>query len=115
MLIAARALLGIGGATLMPSTLALIRNLFLDARQRGKAVAIWSVAITGGIAVGPVLSGALLEHFWWGSVFLINTPAMALLLICGPLLLPEFRNPAAGRFDLPGSPLSLLAMLPVVY
>ncbi|WP_078969765.1 MFS transporter [Streptomyces natalensis] len=114
-LIAARALLGVAGATLMPSTLALIRNLFRDATQRGKAVAIWSVAITGGIAVGPVLSGALLEHFWWGSVFLINTPAMALLLICGPLLLPEFKNPAAGRFDLPGSLLSLLAMLPVVY
>lgn len=115
MLIAARALLGIGGATLMPSTLALIRNLFHDAKQRGKAVAIWSAAVTGGIAVGPVLSGALLEHFWWGSVFLVNAPAMVLLLVCGPLLLPEFKNPAAGRFDLPGSLLSLLAMLPVVY
>lgn len=115
MLIAARALLGIGGATLMPSTLALIRNLFHDAKQRGKAVAIWSAAVTGGIAVGPVLSGALLEHFWWGSVFLVNAPAMVLLLVCGPLLLPESKNPAAGRFDLPGSLLSLLAMLPVVY
>ncbi|QZY20486.1 MFS transporter [Streptomyces decoyicus] len=115
MLIAARALLGIGGATLMPSTLALIRNLFHDAKQRGKAVAIWSTAVTGGIAIGPVLSGGLLEHFWWGSVFLVNAPAMVLLLVCGPLLLPEFKNPAAGRFDLPGSLLSLLAMLPVVY
>ncbi|MEU5207948.1 MFS transporter [Streptomyces sp. NPDC020742] len=115
MLIAARALLGVGGATLMPSTLALIRNLFHDAKQRGKAVAIWSAAMMGGIAVGPVLSGMLLEHFWWGSVFLINTPAMVLLLVCGPLMLPEFRNPAAGRFDVPGSLLSLLAMLPLVY
>ncbi|WP_078893690.1 MFS transporter [Streptomyces sp. CT34] len=115
MLIAARALLGVGGATLMPSTLALIRNLFHDATERGKAVALWSVAVTGGIAVGPVLSGALLEHFWWGSVFLVNTPAMALLLICGPLLLPEFKNPAAGRFDLLSSALSLAAMLPAVY
>ncbi|WP_052286922.1 MFS transporter [Streptomyces sp. 769] len=115
MLIAARALLGVGGATLMPSTLAMIRNLFPDERQRGKAVAIWSAAVTGGIAIGPVLSGALLEHFWWGAVFLVNTPAMALLLICGPLLLPEFKNPAAGRFDLLGSVLSLAAMLPVVY
>ncbi|AJT67272.1 hypothetical protein T261_5655 [Streptomyces lydicus] len=115
MLIAARALLGVGGATLMPSTLALIRNLFHDAKQRGKAIAIWSAATMGGIAVGPVLSGALLEHFWWGSVFLINTPAMVLLLVCGPLLLPEFKNPAAGSFDLPGSLLSLLAMLPCVY
>ncbi|WP_435244051.1 MFS transporter [Streptomyces sioyaensis] len=115
MLIAARALLGVGGATLMPSTLALIRNLFHDAKQRGKAVAIWSAAVTGGIAIGPVLSGVLLEHFWWGSVFLMNAPAMVLLLVCGPLLLPEFKNPAAGRFDLTGSLLSLLAMLPAVY
>ncbi|MFE0189567.1 MFS transporter [Streptomyces sp. NPDC058989] len=115
MLIAARALLGVGGATLMPSTLALIRNLFHDAKQRGTAVAAWSAAVMGGIAIGPVLSGALLEHFWWGSVFLINAPAMVLLLVCGPLLLPEFKNPAAGRFDLPGSLLSLLAMLPAVY
>ncbi|MEV0373180.1 MFS transporter [Streptomyces sp. NPDC050636] len=115
MLIAARALLGIGGATLMPSTLALIRNLFHDAKQRGKAIAIWSAATTGGIAIGPVLSGALLENFWWGSVFLINAPAMVLLLVCGPLLLPEFKNPAAGRFDLPGAVLSLAAMLPIVY
>ncbi|MFI9081371.1 MFS transporter [Streptomyces sioyaensis] len=115
MLIAARALLGVGGATLMPSTLALIRNLFHDAKQRGKAVAIWSAAVTGGIAIGPVLSGVLLEHFWWGAVFLMNAPAMVLLLVCGPLLLPEFKNPAAGRFDLTGSLLSLLAMLPAVY
>ncbi|MCK7624340.1 MFS transporter [Streptomyces sp. RS10V-4] len=115
LLIAARALLGVGGATLMPSTLALIRNLFPDARQRGKAIAAWSAAVTGGIAIGPVLSGALLEHFWWGSVFLVNTPAMVLLLVCGPLLLPEFRNPAGGRFDLLGSALSLAAMLSAVY
>ncbi|MEU6965186.1 MFS transporter [Streptomyces chrestomyceticus] len=115
MLIAARAVLGVGGATLMPSTLALIRNLFHDAGQRGKAVAIWSGGMMGGIAIGPVLSGVLLEHFWWGSVFLINAPAMVLLLVAGPLLLPEFKNPAAGRFDLPGSLLSLAAMLPVVY
>ncbi|MFD7661602.1 MFS transporter [Streptomyces sp. NPDC059788] len=115
MLIAARAVLGIGGATLMPSTLALIRNLFHDAEQRGKAVAIWSGGTMGGIAIGPVLSGVLLEHFWWGSVFLINTPAMVLLLVAGPLLLPEFKSPAAGRFDLPGSLLSLAAVLPVVY
>ncbi|KWT57474.1 MFS transporter [Streptomyces albus subsp. albus] len=115
MLIAARAVLGIGGATLMPSTLALVRNLFHDAKQRGRAIAIWSGAMMGGIAVGPVLGGLLLEHFWWGSVFLINTPAMVLLLVAGPLLLPEFKNPAAGRFDLAGALLSLAAMLPIVY
>ncbi|MET9292539.1 MFS transporter [Streptomyces sp. NPDC003077] len=115
MLIGARALLGIGGATLMPSTLALIRNLFHDDKQRGTAVAIWSVAMTSGIAIGPVLSGVLLEHFWWGSVFLINAPAMVLLLVCGPLLLPEFKNRSAGRFDLIGAVLSLAAMLPLVH
>ena len=81
MLIAARAVLGIAGATLMPSTLALIRNLFHDEADRTKAVAIWSAALTGGVTVGPIISGVLLEHFWWGSVFLINLPAMLLLLV----------------------------------
>jgi DHA2 family multidrug resistance protein-like MFS transporter len=114
-LIGARALLGVAGATLMPSTLAMIRNLFHDERQRGTAIAIWTAVMTGGIALGPVLSGVLLEHFWWGSVFLINVPAMVLLLVLGPILLPEFRNPAAGRFDLTSSILSLAAVLPVVW
>ncbi|MFC4150375.1 MFS transporter [Micromonospora mangrovi] len=114
-LILARALLGIGGATLMPSTLGLIRNMFQDDRQRGTAIAIWTAAMTGGIAIGPVLSGFLLEHFWWGSVFLINIPAMALLLLLGPVLLPEFRTPHATGFDLVGSVLSLAAILPMIY
>jgi MFS transporter, DHA2 family, multidrug resistance protein len=114
-LIAARALLGIGGATLMPSTLALIRNMFHDPAERGKAVAFWSAIMMGGISLGPVLSGLLLEHFWWGSVFLINTPAMVLLLILAPVLLPEFKSPATGRFDLLSSALSLAAVLPVIY
>ncbi|MFC0005391.1 MFS transporter [Micromonospora siamensis] len=114
-LIAARAVLGVGGATLMPSTLALIRNMFHDEKQRGTAVGIWTAAMTGGVAIGPVLSGVLLEHFWWGSVFLINIPAMLLLLLLAPALVPEFRNPAAGRFDLPGAVLSLGALLPVIY
>ncbi|GAA3082386.1 hypothetical protein GCM10020254_28500 [Streptomyces goshikiensis] len=94
MLIAARVLLGIGGATLMPSTLALVRNLFQDARQRGKAIALWSGAMTGGIALGSVMSGLMLNHFWWGSVFLINVPAMLLLLVLVPVLVPEFKDPA---------------------
>ncbi|MFF4445003.1 MFS transporter [Streptomyces sp. NPDC001502] len=115
MLIAARVLLGIGGATLMPSTLALVRNLFQDAKQRGKAIAIWSGAMTGGIALGSVLSGVMLNHFFWGSVFLINVPAMLLLLILVPALVPEFKDPAPGRFDLLGVPLSMAAVLPVVY
>lgn len=115
MLIVARAVLGIGGATLMPSTLALIRNIFPDDTQRRTAIAIWSAAFSGGMALGPVIGGWLLEHFWWGSVFLINVPVMAVLLIAGPLLLPEARDPAPGRFDLPSAGLSLAAMLPAVY
>jgi DHA2 family multidrug resistance protein-like MFS transporter len=115
MLIAARALLGIGGATLMPSTLGLIRNMFHDEKQRATAVAIWTAGLTFGVSLGPILSGFLLEHFWWGSVFLINAPFMVMLLLLAPVLVPEFRNPVRGRFDLIGSALSLAAVLPVIY
>src|SRR4030088_3487077 len=78
-LIAARAVLGVAGATLMPSTLAPVRNMFHDEKQRRPAISIWTGAMAGGIALGPVLSGFLLEHFWWGSVFLINIPFMLAL------------------------------------
>ncbi|WP_232788665.1 MFS transporter, partial [Streptomyces odonnellii] len=115
MLIAARALLGIGGATLMPSTMALVRNMFRDDAQRSRAIGIWSGAMAGGVALGSVLGGFLLEHFWWGSVFLVNVPAMALLLVLVPLLVPEFRDPAPGRYDLLSVPLSMGAVLPLVY
>ncbi|MFJ5264464.1 MFS transporter [Streptomyces sp. NPDC088387] len=115
MLIAARAVLGIGGATLMPSTLALVRTMFTDAAQRAKAIALWSTVMTAGVALGSVMSGILVEYFWWGSVFLVNLPAMVLLLVLGPLLLPESRDPAPGRFDWPSVPLSLAAVLPVIY
>ncbi|WP_350281117.1 MFS transporter [Kribbella sp. HUAS MG21] len=114
-LIAARAVLGIGGATLMPSTLALIRNMFHDPKQRAKAIAFWSAVMMGGITLGPVVGGLLLEHFWWGSVFLINTPAMVLLVVLAPVLLPEFKAAVGGRFDLLGSVLSLAAVLPVIW
>ncbi|MFF1283474.1 MFS transporter [Streptomyces sp. NPDC058299] len=114
-LIAARALLGVGGATLMPSTMALLRTMFTDPAQRAKAIGLWSGVMTGGVALGSVMSGVLVEHFWWGSVFLVNLPAMALLLALGPALLPETRNPRAGRFDLASVPLSMAAVLPVVY
>jgi DHA2 family multidrug resistance protein-like MFS transporter len=114
MLIAARAVLGIAGATLMPSTLALIRNLFHDETDRTKAVAIWSAALTGGITVGPILSGLLLEHFWWGSVFLINLPAMVLLLALAPLLLPESRGVRSAQFDWLSSLLALGTVIPVI-
>ncbi|MFJ7153702.1 MFS transporter [Streptomyces sp. NPDC101118] len=115
MLIAARVLLGIGGATLMPSTMALVRSMFRNDAQRSKAIGIWSAAMAGGIALGSVLGGLLLNHFWWGSVFLVNVPAMVLLLVLVPVLVPEFKDPAPGRFDLVSVPLSMGAVLPVVY
>jgi MFS transporter, DHA2 family, multidrug resistance protein len=114
-LIAARAVQGVAGATLMPSTLALIRNMFHDEKQRRTAIAIWTSATMSGIALGPVLSGFLLDHFWWGSVFLINVPFMILLLVLGPAFVPEFRASQAGRFDLVSSVLSLGSVLPVIY
>ncbi|GII85290.1 MFS transporter [Sphaerisporangium siamense] len=114
-LIAARALLGIAGSTLAPSTLSLIRNMFHDARQRATAVGVWTAGFAGGALIGPIIGGLLLEHFWWGSVFLINVPVMVLLLVLGPLLLPEYRDPRPGRFDLLGAPLSILAVLGVIY
>ena len=115
LLIAARALLGLGGATLMPSTLSLLRSVFLDAQERRLAIAVWSAGFSGGMALGPVVGGWLLEHFWWGSVFLINVPVMVLLLVAGPFLLPEARDPAPGRFDPLSAVLSLGTMLPIVY
>ncbi|MFE2558463.1 MFS transporter [Streptomyces sp. NPDC059352] len=115
-LIAARALLGLAGACLMPATLALIRTLFRDPGQRARAVTLWTAVMASGISLGPVVSGALVEHFWWGSVFLINLPAMALLLLLGPLLLPESKGAAAdGPFDLLSAGLSLAALLPLIH
>ncbi|MFI8188901.1 MFS transporter [Streptomyces sp. NPDC085946] len=115
LMIAARALLGVAGATLMPATLALIRNLFHDPRERSLAVGIWGATASAGAAVGPIAGGALLEHFWWGSVFLINLPVMAVLVLVGARLLPESRNPDPGPWDLPGVLLSLAGMVGIVY
>jgi DHA2 family multidrug resistance protein-like MFS transporter len=115
MLIATRAVLGIAGATLAPSTLSLIRNMFEDARERTIAIGIWIASFSAGAAIGPVLGGVLLEFYWWGSVFLIGVPVMALLLIAGPLLLPEYRNPDAGNPDLASVCLSLSGVLATVY
>jgi MFS transporter, DHA2 family, multidrug resistance protein len=115
MLIVARALLGIAASTLAPSTLSLIRNIFLDPRQRTFAIGVWVTSFSLGAALGPLLGGLLLHFFWWGSVFLIAVPVMALLLVLGPVLLPEFRDPEAGRFDLVSAALSLVSVLAVVY
>ena len=96
MLIATRALLGVAGATIAPSTLSLIRNMFLDPRQRTTAIGIWITSFSVGGAIGPLVGGLMLEAFWWGSVFLIAVPVMVLLLVLGPRLLPEYRDPSAG-------------------
>ncbi|MPY87807.1 MAG: MFS transporter [Luteitalea sp.] len=115
MLIVARALLGVAAATLAPSTLSLIRNMFLDSQQRRFAIGVWIASFSAGGAIGPLLGGLLLEYFWWGSVFLLNVPVMILLLALGPILLPEFRDPKAGRMDLISAALSLMAVLAVIY
>lgn len=115
LLIAARALLGVAGATLMPSTMSLIRNMFHNPRQRTVAIGIWVSGFSAGSAIGPLLGGVLLEYFWWGSVFLLGVPVMALLLVTGPLLLPEYRDPHPGRFDLFSAGMSLAAVLLVIY
>jgi len=113
-LVAARALLGVFGAMLMPSTLALLRTLFADRAQRRLALAIWATGFAAGAALGPVLGGVLLEHAWWGSVFLVNVPVMVLLLVLAPAVLPESRTAAPGHLDLLGLVLSLLTMVPFV-
>jgi DHA2 family multidrug resistance protein-like MFS transporter len=115
MLIVARAVLGVAGATLMPSTMALIRNMFGNPKQLASALGVWFACFMGGMGLGPLVGGALLEHYWWGSAFLLGVPFMVLLLITGPVLLPEYRDSAAGRPDLTSVALSLAAILPVIY
>jgi MFS transporter, DHA2 family, multidrug resistance protein len=115
MLIASRALLGIAGATLAPSTLSLIRSMFEDAQQRTVAIGIWVTSFSTGAAVGPLVGGVLLERFHWGSVFLLAVPVMVLLLAIGPRLLPEHKDPEPGRLDVASSALALGAVLAVIY
>lgn len=115
MLIVARAALGVAGATLMPSTLALISNLFADPRQRALAIGVWATTFALGMAAGPIVGGVLLEHFWWGAGFLVAVPIVVLLLLLAPVLLPEYRARRSDRIDLFSAALSLAAMLPVIY
>ncbi|AMG84366.1 MFS transporter [Microbacterium sp. HSID17254] len=115
LLIAARALLGFFGAMLMPSTLSLLRSIFQNRDQRRMAIAVWASAFSAGSALGPIVGGFLLEHFAWGSVFLIAVPVLIPLLIAAPLLVPESRDPNPGRIDPLSIALSMAAMIPVVY
>src|SRR5215204_6426478 len=115
MLIASRALLGIAGATLAPSTLSLIRNMFEDDQQRTVAIGIWITSFSTGAALGPLVGGVLLQSFHWDSVFLLAVPVMAILLAIGPRLLPEYKDPNPGRLDLASAALSLASVLTVIY
>jgi DHA2 family multidrug resistance protein-like MFS transporter len=115
MLIFTRAVLGIAGATVAPSTLSLIRNMFHDAQQRTTAIGIWIAGYSVGGAAGPLIGGVMLQNFWWGSVFLLAVPVMLLVLVLGPLLLPEYRDENAGRLDFISAVLSLAAVLPIIY
>ncbi|GIF07040.1 MFS transporter [Actinoplanes siamensis] len=114
-LIAARALLGVAGSTLMPSIMALISAMFRDPQQHTMAITVWMSCFLGGTALGPIIGGLLLGSFWWGAVFLVAVPIMVLVLALGPALLPEFRNEQAGRLDPLSIVLSLAAILPAVY
>jgi len=114
-LIAARVLLGFFGAMLMPSTLSLLRTTFTDRRDRRLAIAIWATGFSAGAAIGPIVGGLLLAHFWWGSTFLVAVPVLIPLLILAPVLVRESKDPAPGPFDLPSILLSMAALAPVVY
>jgi MFS transporter, DHA2 family, multidrug resistance protein len=115
LLILARALLGVAAATMAPSTLSLISNMFRDDRQRTFAVSVWVASFSFGGAIGPVIGGLVLAHFWWGAVFLAPLPLILFLLMVGPGLLPEHKAPNSRRLDILSAVLSLAAVLPVVY
>ncbi|MER2136319.1 MAG: MFS transporter, partial [Arthrobacter sp.] len=114
-LIGARALLGFFGAMLMPATLSIIRNMFVVPGQRRIAIAVWAAGFSGGAALGPIVGGTLLEHFWWGSVFLLAVPVLIPLLVFGPRLLPESRDPKPGKVDPVSILLVMATMFPLVY
>ena len=114
-LIAARALLGVFGATLLPSTMSLIRNIFLDDEQRRLAIAIWSAGFAGGGALGPIVGGWLLEHLWWGSIFLLAVPIIAVFLAFAPFVVPESRRQDAGTLDPASVALSIATMAPIAF
>jgi DHA2 family multidrug resistance protein-like MFS transporter len=114
-LILARAALGVAGATLAPSTLSLITNMFRNPQERTFAVSMWISAFSAGAIIGPLVGGALIQSFGWASVFIAGVPVMILLLVLGPTLLPEYRDPKAGRLDFVSALLSLTAVLSFIY
>jgi DHA2 family multidrug resistance protein-like MFS transporter len=113
-LIWARALMGIGGAAVMPSTLSIISNVF-DPRERGRAIGVWAGSVGLAVAIGPLVGGLLLEHFWWGSVFLINVPIAAVGVVLVAAMVPESRDPKPGRIDIPGVLLSIVGLVLLTY
>lgn len=115
MMIVWRAILGIAAATQMPATLGLIFAMFRNPKQRGVAIGAWAASISAGVALGPLLSGILLEAFSWRATFLVAVPVMAVVLVAAPLLLPEHRDPNPGRLDLVSVLLLLAALLPLIY
>jgi EmrB/QacA subfamily drug resistance transporter len=114
-LIATRALMGAGGAMIMPATLSIITNVFTARRERAQAIAIWSATAGAAVAIGPVTGGWLLEHFWWGSVFLVNVPVVVVALVLGQLFVPTSRDPAAPPIDVPGALLSIAGLVVLVW
>lgn len=115
LLLLARALLGIAGATMMPSTLSLISNMFVDVRQRAVAIGIWATMFALGMAAGPVVGGVLVETFWWGAGFLLALPVAIVVFVAARWLLPEYADAAAGRLDLVSVAITLAAILPIIY
>jgi len=114
-LIATRALMGVGGALIMPATLSIITNVFTNRKERSQAIAIWAATAGLAVAIGPVTGGWLLEHFWWGSVFLVNVPVVVVALVLGRLYVPTSRDPAAPPLDLPGAALSIAGLVTLVW
>jgi EmrB/QacA subfamily drug resistance transporter len=114
-LIATRALMGVGGAMIMPATLSIITNVFTERRERAQAIAIWAATAGAAVAIGPVTGGWLLEHFWWGSVFLVNVPVVVVALVLGQLFVPTSRDPAAPPIDVPGALLSIAGLVVLVW
>jgi EmrB/QacA subfamily drug resistance transporter len=114
-LIATRALMGVGGAMIMPATLSIITNVFIERKERAQAIAIWAATAGAAVAIGPVTGGWLLEHFWWGSVFLVNVPVVVAALVLGQLFVPTSRDPSAPPIDVPGAVLSIAGLVALVW